>query len=255
MLRLRAVRVRSAIRTASSCPVLVETESGIRFVKLRGAAQGTGALVAEVIVAELAETLGLRVPARCLVGLDADTPTDDRNDELADLLRFSHRVNLGFAWLEGARDITLSEAAAVPADEASIVRWLDALVANPDRTARNPNVIVWRGERWLIDHGAALGFQYDWSRVREDSARRVHAFRQPHLYAAQATELAEMDDVLAGMLTRERLEHAVAQVPGEFLSPLVGAAASADAVRRRRAAYVAYLWKRLKAPREWGTAA
>jgi hypothetical protein len=254
MQRLVARRVLSAIRTASSSPVLVQTEAGVRFVKLRGAAQGTGALVAEVIVAELAEVLGLRVPARSLVVLDADVPSDDRNDELADLLRFSHGVNLGFTWLDGARDFTAAQAPDVPADEAGIVRWLDAFVANPDRTARNPNIILWRGERWLIDHGAALGFQYDWARVSEDGARRVHAFRQPHLYAEHATEMAEMDDVLAGMMTRDRLEGAVAQVPDEFLRPMLGADADGEALRRRRGAYVAYLWKRLKAPREWGTA-
>jgi hypothetical protein len=252
MQRLEARRVLRAIRTASSSPVLVETDAGVRFTKLRGAAQGTGALVAEVVVAELAELLGLRVPARSLVVLGADVPSDDRNDELADLLRFSHGVNLGFTWLDGARDFTAAHVADVPADEASIVRWLDAFVANPDRTARNPNVVVWRGERWLIDHGAALGFQYDWSRVSEESARRVYSFRQPHLFATQATELAELDDVLAGMLTRERLEHAVAQVPDEFLTPLLGEGGDLD---RRRAAYVAVLWKRLKAPRAWGTSA
>ncbi len=42
-----------------------------------------------------------------------------------------------------------------PAFAADVV-WLDGLVTNPDRTAQNPNLLVWHGRPWLIDHGAAL---------------------------------------------------------------------------------------------------
>ncbi|HEV8236157.1 MAG TPA: hypothetical protein VGP84_16205, partial [Gemmatimonadaceae bacterium] len=69
---IEARRVLSADKRGSSWPVLVETDDGMRFTKLRGAAQGTGALVAEVIVAELAEALELKVPARSLVRLASD---------------------------------------------------------------------------------------------------------------------------------------------------------------------------------------
>jgi hypothetical protein len=41
----------------------------------------------------------------------------------------------------------------------------------------------------------------------------------------------------------------VEEVPDSFLEPLV--AGGADALRRRRAAYAAFLWKRVKAPRDW----
>src|SRR6476646_2146099 len=99
---IQAERVLSADKRGSSWPVIVETDEGRQFTKLRGAAQGTGALVAEVIVAELAESLGLRVPARALVRLPADVESLDRNDELADLLQASAGVNLGFVYLENA---------------------------------------------------------------------------------------------------------------------------------------------------------
>src|SRR3954469_17354086 len=99
---LDARRVLSADRRGSSWPVLVETDHGIIFTKLRGAAQCTGALVAEVIVAELAEALGLRVSARSLVELPPNLNSADENDELADLLRSSAGLNLGLSYLEGA---------------------------------------------------------------------------------------------------------------------------------------------------------
>ena len=38
--------------------------------------------------------------------------------------------------------------------------WLDALITNVDRTPRNPNLLCWHGQMWLIDHGAALYRQH-----------------------------------------------------------------------------------------------
>ena len=103
---LQAERVLGVERRGSSAPVLVETTSGRFIVKLRGAAQGVPPLIAEIITAELATVLGLPVPERALVQLDSDVPSDDRNDELADLLEASRGLNLGFRYLPGARDWT-----------------------------------------------------------------------------------------------------------------------------------------------------
>jgi hypothetical protein len=139
------------------------------------------------------------------------------------------------------------EAAATPDDLACPILWLDALVMNPDRTPDNPNVLVAEGRSWLIDHGAALPFQYSWGTVTEASPRTAGYAVGRHLFAARASRLGEWDERLAGRLTREVLSDAIAQVPDDFLAPLLGHAP--DALRRRRAAYHAFLWKRLKAPR------
>ena len=42
------------------------------------------------------------------------------------------------------------------------VLWLDAFCANVDRTWRNPNLLFWHGDLWVIDHGAALYFHHGW---------------------------------------------------------------------------------------------
>jgi len=228
---------------------VAETEEGRFLVKLRGAAQGTAALVAEVLVAELADALGLAVPRRALLHLDADVENPDRDQELGDLLRASQGLNLGFRFLAGAREIGLEEVAAAADTLAVPVLWLDALVMNPDRTPRNPNVLVAEGRPWLIDHGAALPFQYAWSAVTEDSPRTTPYALDRHLFAARARRLAEWDERLAGRLTREVVDDAIAQVPDDFLIPLLGRPPDPERLRRRRAAYQAFLWKRLKAPR------
>ena len=253
---VEAKRVLRAERRGSSCPVLVETEDGIRFTKLRGAAQGTAPLVAELIVAELAESLGLRVPARSLVELAPGVESLDLNDELADVLRASAGINLGFTYLADAQPIEAATIDRIDVETAAAIMWLDGLVMNPDRTLRNPN-LLWSGEQlYLIDHGAALGFHYAWSDVDEDAPRRPMAIREAHLLQTRVPSLASFDERFADRLTRAVVERAVAMVPDELLQPLLGhtiGRALDDALRRRRAAYAAFLWKRLRAPRPFLT--
>jgi hypothetical protein len=222
----------------------VDTPGGRFVAKLRGAGHGVVALVAEVIVAELSEALGLPVPERALLELPAAVPSDDRNDELADLLARSEGLNLGFRWLEGARPPSEEALRALDDDYAGRVLFLDGLTQNYDRTDANPNVLLWRGRPWLIDHGSALPFHHDWASVTETSPREPydhgrHVFRQ-RLVAARA-----MEEALARRLDRHALAAAVAKVPDAFLVTLDEGAAPG----RSRSAYEAYLWKRLKPPR------
>lgn len=247
---LRAVRLQRALRhRGSSLPLVVETADGFYVAKLHGAAQGPAALVAEIVVAALAECLGLRVPARVLLRLDPGFVCDDRDAELADLLRASRGLNLGLRYLPGARELGPRDAAALDAETATRILWLDRLAMNVDRTARNPNLLGWEGETWLIDHGAALPFQHDWTAVSEATPRRPGPVGVAHLLNARAAGLALRDGALARRLGRAALQAAVEQVPDDFLRSLLPAGAAGDALRRRRAAYVAFLWKRLKSPR------
>lgn len=237
-------RVLARLRSGSSSPVVVDTAAGRLVAKLRGAAQGPGSLVAEVIVAELAEALGLPVPERLLLELAADVESDDRNDELRDLLIASAGQNLGFRWLEGAEPLTAAAARDMEDQFALPVLWLDALVMNLDRSPANTNVLISNGQPWLIDHGAALVFQYDWARVSEDSPR-APARHDLHLFGERRHLLPAWDEQLAKALTREVLERATAQVPDSFLAGRPREWTPA----RARAAYAAFLWKRLRPPR------
>lgn len=244
-----ALRILRRDRGGSSSPVVVETIAGRFLVKLRGAAQGPAVLVAEVIVAALADVLGLAVPRRAVIQLADTTPTDDRNDELADLLQASRGDNLGFEFLERAHPVDPTELAFVDRDWATQVRWLDWLVLNPDRTPASPNLLAHGRRGWLIDHGAALHFHFDWAAVTEQSPGRRE--NPGHLLAPWATNLGEWDPILTGQLGREELERAVAEVPDSFLIPLVPDPATAEQLARRRAAYVAFLWKRLQGPHQF----
>ncbi len=236
--------VKARIRSGSSSPIVVETAGGLFVTKLRGAGHGVLALIAEIIVAEIAERLGLAVPERALIELLPDFCSDDRNDELSDLLRASVGTNLGFRLLEGAREPRTEELEALDDDFAARVLWLDGLTMNPDRSVRNPNILFWHRRPWLIDHGSALPFHHDWASVTEDSPREPAVYAG-HVFEPSVPLLRHFDAQLAALITREALEQAVAVVPEAFL-----AAAQPDSnTTRLRAAYEAFLWKRLRSPR------
>lgn len=236
--------------------MVVETAAGQYFVKLRGAAQGTAALVAEVLVAELADRLELPVPPRRIITFDPTLVSDDKNDELADLLQASVGDNLGFHYLPAARPYQPSDLGRVTRDFASQVLWLDWLVLNPDRSPANPNILIDGPRFWLIDHGAALPFHHDWTAVTEATPLRP-PLAGLHVLAAAATDVLAWDPLLTARLTRAALTEAIAAIPDSFLRPLIPADGSAAALTRRRASYLAFLRKRLQGPHafvDWAAA-
>jgi hypothetical protein len=233
------------LREGGSLPGIMEADDlGTYVVKFVGAGQGRKVLVAEVLVGELGRLLGLPVPELVLVEVDPVLGRAEPDEEVQDLLRASPGINLGTDYLPGALGFD-PNAHAVDADLASRVLWFDALVGNVDRSWRNPNLLLWHREPYLIDHGASLVFHHDWARA-ERAAQRPYA-ADDHVLAAAATRRAEAGEALAGQVTRERLEQAVAQVPDVWLEDEPGFE-DATAVR---AAYVDHLLRRLDAREVW----
>jgi hypothetical protein len=92
--------------------------------------------------------------------------------------------------------------------------------------------------------------------VVEQSPRQAPLPPEAHLFesAVSPADLRAADDALAPRLTRDVVDAAVAVVPETFLLPLVDARSAepaeiASRIARRRAAYGAFLWKRLQPPR------
>lgn len=222
----------------------METPAGEFVVKLRGAAQGVLPLVSEVLVGEIATRLGLSVPERVVVALEPGVPAEDRSDELADLLARSTGENLGFRFLPGSTDLGPDQLPVIEPEVRARILWLDGLVSNPDRTVQNPNVLLWHRQPWLIDHGACLSFHHDLARVTESSPREPFD-TATHLFHADAASLRDVDAACAAALSRDVLTEAARRIPDSFLSGALGSLSPS----RARAAYVAFLWKRLKAPR------
>jgi len=191
------------------------------------------------------------VPERAIVLVDAATPSDDKSDELRDLIGRSHGRNLGFRYLPGAVDMRADERRVVPTDIAATTLWLDGLVTNPDLTPENPNILLWHYQPWLIDHGAALSFHFDLTHLTEQTPREATFDVTRHLFSEQAARLAQVDAENARRLSRETLEAVVSVVPDDFLRTALPRMNQATA----RSVYAAVLWKRLKAPRPFVTTA
>ncbi len=200
------------LREGGSLPAVVEADNlGTYVLKFRGAGHGNLALVAEIICAGLARRLGFRVPELALAWLDPKIAASEPDQEIQELLRASEGLNLAVDFLPGSAGF---DPLGWTADEdfASELLWLDALTLNVDRTWRNPNLLVWHGDIWLIDHGAALYFQHDWSRA--DPAKPFDA--RHHVVKDRAKKLAAAHARLDPQVTTELLAEVTADVPPEW---------------------------------------
>ena len=228
---MTATRYVTPLREGGSLPGLVEADDdGLYVLKFRGAGQGPKALAAEIVGGELARGLGLPVPELVLVELDGDMARAEPDPEIQDLIRASAGLNLGVDFLPGS--LPFSPAQPLDAGLAASVVWLDALIENVDRTPRNPNLLLWHGRLWLIDHGAAL-YVHHGSRDPLAVARRPFPAIRDHVLLGVAGSLLEADERLAGLA---RPAEAAALIPGAW----------ADG-----ALYAEHLTRRLESPRDW----
>ena len=246
MLRtVSATRYVTPLREGGSVPALVEADDdGLYVVKLLGAGHGRKALVAELLAGELGRHLGLPVPDQVLVELDATLSKAEPDGEIQDLLERSAGTNIGLDFLPGALAFAPAIGPAPDPDLAASVVWLDALTTNVDRTARNPNLIVWHRRLYLIDHGSALYIHHSWNDPAEH-ARRAFPHVRDHVLLPFAGSIAEADERLAARVDRPLLERLAAAIPDDWLRPEEGLP-DPDAHRQ---AYVEYLATRLEAPR------
>ncbi len=248
MKHVRATRYVTPLREGGSMPGVVEAEDlGIYVCKFRGAGQGLPVLVAEVVVSELARRLELRTPVLVAIELEQAIARYEADEEVQDLLNASLGLNLGVDFLPGSFGFDPTHE--VDPEVAARTLWLDAFVANVDRGWRNPNLLVWHGDPWLIDHGASLYFHHGWTGGIGDPARFA---AQPydvtdHIFGAHAGAAASLDAQLADRFDEDLLREVLGQVPDEWLEPRPGA----ESPEEVRAAYCAFLGARLDGPRAW----
>src|ERR1700721_1214759 len=89
-----ATRYVTALREGGSLPGLVEADDdGVYVTKFPGAGQGLRALVAEVIVGELARSAGLLVPELVTVSIDRRLGAAETDPEIQGLIVASEGTN------------------------------------------------------------------------------------------------------------------------------------------------------------------
>ena len=245
-----ATRYVVALREGGSLPGVLDTRDGGLFVvKFRGAGQGARALVAEIIVGRFAQALELDMPDMATIELDEAFGRSEPDPEIQDILRGSRGLNVGHRYLEGALNFDPA-ADEVEADFAARTVWLDALVSNIDRTARNPNLVWWSRRPWLIDHGAALYFHHNWAHVDATMTRQPFAAIRDHVLLGAAADVDSIDPALADRLTETVIDDAVDAVPDEILMDApAGIDPPFESAEQNRQAYRQYFRARLQAPR------
>jgi hypothetical protein len=218
--QLRTVNVTryvTPLREGGSMPAIVECDDNFLYaLKFKGAGQGKRALIAELIGGEIARAIGLHVPEIVFANLDEAFGRMEGDQEIQDLLKASTGLNLALHYLSGA----ISFDAAIHtanAETASQIVLLDSLLLNVDRTARNTNMLWWRNELWLIDHGASLYFHHNWPGWQGKATLAFEAIKN-HVLLKAASKLDEAADLFRRQLTNARLEQIVALIPDEFLA-------------------------------------
>ena len=234
--RVAATRYVTPLREGGSLPGLVEADdSGLYVAKFRGAGQGPRALAAEVIAGELGRALGLPIPEQVVVEIGRAMGLAEPDPEIQELIVASDGENLGVDFLPGSAGYSPAlEWTPDPALAADVV-WFDALLTNVDRTARNPNLLLWHDRLWLIDHGATLYRQHRGLRLEHATA----PFPQiaEHVLLPCAGSIIEADERLAAPIDRALLESVLALVPADWFAG------------EHPETYVDYLAARLDSPR------
>ena len=163
----------------------------------------------------LARRLGFRVPHLVTVELDPVLGLGEPDQEVQELLRSSGGTNLGMDFLSGALGFDPLAFAVSPREAGRIV-WFDALVNNVDRSWRNPNLLMWRGELWLIDHGATMIWHHNWPAAGASAARAYDA--SDHAVALFAPDVAAAASELAPLVTEDLLAEVTAVIPDAWLA-------------------------------------
>lgn len=204
------------LREGGSLPALAEADDQFKYVlKFRGAGHGTKALIAELIGGEVARALGFRVPEQVFARLDEAFGRTEGDEEIQELLRKSHGINLGLHFLSGA--VTFDPVTnKTDALTASGIVWLDAFLTNIDRTFRNTNMLMWNKQLWLIDHGASLYFHHAWSDWQKH-AKSPFQLIKDHVLLPSATQLEEADSRFHALLNRGVFEQIVNLIPEDWL--------------------------------------
>jgi hypothetical protein len=248
--QVTVTRYLAPLREGGSLPGIVEGDDlGTYVCKFRGAGQGLRVLVAETIASGLATRLGLLTPRLVALDLADDIARYEADEEVQDLLRASLGLNLGVDFLPGA--FGFDGTSSLPPGIAGTVFWLDAFIANVDRSWRNPNLLLWHGDLWVIDHGASLYFHHGWSGGVGDPERFAALAWSPDdhvlLEAAKADDLDAIDERARAVLNRDVFAEILAAVPDAWLEPVPGA----DTPAALRAAYVDFLTARLDSVAWW----
>jgi hypothetical protein len=248
---VRCTRYVTPLREGGSLPAIMEADDdGLYVVKFRGAGQGPKTLAAELIAAAIGHLLDLPVPETVLVDLDPALGMAEPDPEIQELLERSAGLNVGIDYLPGSLPLGAPVGSGVSEELAADVVWFDAFLTNVDRTPRNPNLLLWHRQLWMIDHGAAIYTQHGWKddleAIAANAGARFPVIRD-HVLLPIAGSIRAADARLAPRLSLDLMREVVATVPDALLE----STPPFSSPERHREAYITHIAGRLAGARNW----
>lgn len=229
------------MREGGSLPALGEADDGFKYVvKLRGAGHGKKALISEFLGSMIAKAFKFNVPETVLLYLSPLFGITEPDEEVQELLRNSEGLNVGLHFLNGAATFDPAVNEVEPLTGAKIL-WLDAFLTNVDRTRLNPNMMIWQGNLWLIDHGASFYFHHS-GKDPHVAAADPFPYIRNHVFLKYADRLPEADRLMRQAITPRTLSKIVDMIPTEWLSE----ESSLLSPEETRETYRTFLLERLK---------
>ena len=204
------------LREGGSLPALAEASDSFKYaVKLKGAGHGVKSLISELLGGLIAKAFKFRVPEPVFLQLSHLFGITEPDREIQDLLRKSEGLNLGLHFLEGAYTFDPS---VNPIDglTASKIVWLDSFITNVDRSRLNTNMMLWKRELWLIDHGASFYFHHSGKDANE-AALDPFPYIRNHALLPFADSIVQADKLMRQAITPRTLMKIVDTLPEEWL--------------------------------------
>lgn len=236
----RLTRYILPLREGGSLPALAEADDGFRYaVKFKGAGHGPKGVISELVGGMVAKSLKFNVPELVMLSLSPLFGITEPDQEVQELLRKSEGTNLGLHFLDRAATFEPSVNNTDPLFASRLV-WLDAFLTNVDRTRLNPNMMMWNGDVWLIDHGASLYFHHS-GKDPEEAARDPFPYIRQHIMLPYASRIEEADRLMRQAITPRTLGKITDLIPDEWLAE----EGSDKSPREMRDTYRTFLTKRL----------
>jgi hypothetical protein len=99
---------------------------------------------------------------------------------------------------------------------ASKLVLLDSLISNIDRTAKNPNLLLWKNELWVIDNGASFYFHHNWE-TWENHLTKTFPLVKDHVLLSQATQLTKASEAVLEALDVNTIKNILSKIPDDWL--------------------------------------
>lgn len=237
---VHVVRYVTPLREGGSLPAIVEADDqGLYVLKFRGAGQGKKVLISELVAGQIGKLAGLPVPEIVLAELETDLARSEPDAEVQQLIRASGGLNLAMDYLPGSITFDPIVQKIDPATAAKVV-WFDSFLMNVDRTVRNTNMLMWHKKLYLIDHGAALVFHFNWPTAAEKVDSPFPLIKD-HVLLGSSGDLQKADAEMKSKITETELAKIVQSIPEDWL----GGEATFANVEAHRAAYLDFFTRRL----------